>query len=362
MKRAFLIISLFVSVISFSQARKITVSGGGASLVSIGVFTPEAWGAVGNGTTDDSAPFANMMADIPEGSTVWLTGSKSYKLPNKFTITKSIVVKSGGFKTAALTTSADNVLIEIAADNVTIDGIDFNVTGTRTAGAAIHGLHNSPTPAYNTTIKNCQFTGAFVGIKHDASFHLVVSECTFFEQWSRDMIVTNTLHPDIGDQHIFNNYFDGGFAHAPIISIEWNGGGGMTLTGNKWNWSGGVGVRYEALISANLSATNVFIVDGNSMENFTNRAIEGTTSGEFGKFSITDNEIAAYVTPIVPIELTNFKVGTITGNNISAAGTNTVAIKLNGCEDVLLANAYASTFTTPVELNSCTNITDLNNP
>jgi hypothetical protein len=60
---------------------------------SIATFYPEWWGPVGDGTTNDSAPFAAFLAAIPDGATGFITPRSTYLFTTGFTMTARSAIR-----------------------------------------------------------------------------------------------------------------------------------------------------------------------------------------------------------------------------------------------------------------------------
>lgn len=68
------------------------------------VYTPEGYGAAGNGTTDDTAAVQAMFNAAPAGARIHL--SKTYFIPGGVTVTKQVMIAGTGTATKRSASSA----------------------------------------------------------------------------------------------------------------------------------------------------------------------------------------------------------------------------------------------------------------
>lgn len=124
----------------------------------------ERFGAVGDGTTDDTAA---IRAAFTTGRSIRLTQGKTYLIKSRLLITGNNVAIGGGgtlkfspdWNFAADTSGANTHFrgIFIEGNNVTFDGVIFDATGVPGGNAVENGFIWST--ALDTSINDCQFIG-----------------------------------------------------------------------------------------------------------------------------------------------------------------------------------------------------------
>lgn len=121
------------------------------------------YGAVGDGSADDTAAVVATLAAIPStGGIVWFPAG-TYKLTSGVTISKPVTLLGAGPQTSfLLTTSTTLDVLTISANNVSVFGLGFKATGiTRTAGAYI----KAPAGNNGLIVSNFSMIGHWIGIE-----------------------------------------------------------------------------------------------------------------------------------------------------------------------------------------------------
>lgn len=137
------------------------------------VYTPLSYGAVGDGTADDTTPLVNCFAAAPAYSTIDLMG-KTYSVTHGVRPAIGVVVRNGRVK---LNNAVDQFCYGlIANDKCTFMNIHFlgaGLTGTgvtpKYQGGVFGGNTSYPspynvTPANDVTVFNCRFQDLTVGV------------------------------------------------------------------------------------------------------------------------------------------------------------------------------------------------------
>ena len=144
--------------------------------------TPEMYGAVGDGETDDSAAFQEA---VNSGKNV-LIPNKTYKCKNIIVSTSNIAII--GTNAVLEHDEGHGFLIGDDVENVVIKNIisycDFTAGSALSANAHIVTLKNNVTPSEysytkNVKIENCQFIGGVFGVVFNSSIDCVVDKCIF---------------------------------------------------------------------------------------------------------------------------------------------------------------------------------------
>jgi hypothetical protein len=153
-----------------TDALRIVQSGPGAIARSVQdefrdlPVSPEGWGAVGDGRTDDTTA---LQAALNSGRSVRLAQGKTYLIRSQLELSASGVSLSGGgrIKIARDFRIATDVdangthlrLLLVKAENVTISGVMFDATDAPAGSAAENGFIWSTAPF--TAVRDCQFVG-----------------------------------------------------------------------------------------------------------------------------------------------------------------------------------------------------------
>ena len=114
---------------------------------TLGYVTPEMYGAVGNGTTDDTSAFSQA---CNSGKPVVLTEGKTYKI-DTVTVTSPLII-IGNFATVS-TTSSDTVKSTMIIRENARTAIIGDVNFTTTLGVDTTGAHGEAIP--NRSLRTC---------------------------------------------------------------------------------------------------------------------------------------------------------------------------------------------------------------
>ena len=164
--------------------------------------TPEQYGAVGDGTTDDTSALNSVIAASSAGDTIFIAGGKTYRHVSVITINVPGVTLQG--KGVLLGSAEATSAVQVSADNVTIDSITFRVgtTTQRWATPAQHKLvinASSGVVVRNVIIDGSAGAGIFV---YGASNYLI-----------SDPVVRNTRADSIHNTFGANN----GLIQRPVV-------------------------------------------------------------------------------------------------------------------------------------------------
>lgn len=276
------------------------------AVASLGWFNVVDYGAVGDGSTDDTAAVNLAIAALNTATKgVLYFPAGTYKCTSALTtITASGTILGDGmgaydgsaYVSAVLQTSATANLFTITGKTVLFRDIGlFNTNaGTPSAGAGI------------------QVSGAFIGQKVDldsvvvSGFYINVdrqvgSQWVNHNVWNWKAVlygekIQNTVNQDAGDWEISgcNYYAD---THNPTALIRQEGAGGGKIVGSKFNGHSGATATNSLLVAIPTGrATSVLTVAGNSFENMSGDAILITTTGtgQVGAFAIAGNQFGLY--------------------------------------------------------------------
>lgn len=150
--------------------------------------TPEMYGAVGNGSTDDQAAMQNA---FNSGYPVYLTKGKTYKVNTTITLSVDNCMIVGSGKSSSIVTSNNISILTIQSKNNTIKDVTFEATGgTANNGISLDGNAGFTLYYINNLISGCFFNGlknagVFIrniigtssGSNHEGA--AIISNCSF---------------------------------------------------------------------------------------------------------------------------------------------------------------------------------------
>ena len=125
------------------------------ALSTLNYVTPEQYGAIGNGTTDDATAIQNA---INSGKTV-LFGTKNYLVNTTLTLPANSKILGLG-KSSIMSTTTNIPIINILGNNITIESLSFfgNSTGTSQVGVDFVGNGAFSLVRHANNITNCFFS------------------------------------------------------------------------------------------------------------------------------------------------------------------------------------------------------------
>ena len=285
-------------------------------------FDVKTYGAVGDGTTDDTAPIQSALAAIPSTGGVLYFPAGHYKYTGEtLTLDRQITVEGdcGQInRTSALGTSPAVSTIDFNSPTVAL----FTVTSDSCAFKNIGLLNSSGSTPSNgagvlistegdfTNFEGVSVKGFYIGIDIQNGGQDYINNCIILEPVLYGLRLMNIASPDGGDHFISNCTFWNATTRAAVSAIRIESGGGPKFVNCKINipsfsylWTNGID-----LAVANGVNTSDLLVSNCSIEGFSYAGIKGTT----GTSSLWRNSV-------------------ITGNQFQAFGSaNPYAIKLAG--------------------------------
>jgi hypothetical protein len=338
----------------------------------IAAVFPEAYGAVGDGVTDDTAAVQAAMTALPSTGG-WLFLSKKY-LVTGVTLGKRAKVSGIGSFDSAFAQTSGLICASATADALTVTAAgctfeDFaivNTSGTRpTAGSGIRFAGTNGGDFSH--LSRLGISGFWNNVQYDTGWYYTITDSLIIDPVNYGFYLRNTQAgggSDHGDQAIHGctiskvrDTTDGGTA------VRWESGGGLRFNNNKINAGSQIGygtVGYfnagvELLVADGVS-TGVFTVVGNSIENCKNTLVKvgqlgGSNTGTITKIIITGNEGLGNAAACVGFDIggsagtTNITNIVIEGN--ACSNLQGGAIRLHNCSGVLIGpNVWGSSFGT----------------
>lgn len=250
------------------------------------------FGAVGNGTTDDTVAIQAAINAVQGTGRSLLFPVGSYKVSSTLSVTGTLRLV-GESRNGSVITWASTTLhvLSVACDTgISVDRLTFSGPAGPTAGNIIT-LTGSATQNIFSTFRECTFVYGFNQIVTVAACDWVIENCVFTEYVNYGVYVSDTFNVDAGDSFIGNGctFFTSSATGVGIYQVS---SGGLKVVGNKL--LGGL-YGYQMSLSTLGTATVDLLLIGNSIENQTAGAVYLTRpSGSvvFGNVVIVGNQIA----------------------------------------------------------------------
>jgi hypothetical protein len=331
---------------------------GGLEALEYRRFNVRDYGAVGDGTTNDTAAINAACAALNAagGGTLYFPAG-TYSTTGGHYVSAGEVIGQGRTVSRLKVTGSGNALTinkGVLVDNLTLyhlsTGPDYfdPTTGisrpTGGSGIQILGSNSPGGLANNWTIRNCTIRGFYINIYAQDVQSYNIHGCLLNAQVFANLAMWNPAWPDTGDFSISDTVFDNpaNFAGPPYVNAPyhflWQSGGGIKITNCKFNG----GVQYGiALILDPGAVTGVVNISNNSIENFTVAGIYvQATSGNLVGGTIVGNEIIDYTAPADGIHLNGSAMNgwTVIGNAIGAGSAHIRATNVTRL--TVAGNAY----------------------
>ena len=347
---------------------------------NLGWINVKNYGALGDGSNDDTTAIANAIAAIPSTGGVLYFPPGTYKTSGGFTLaypTKVIGCGMGNFDGAAITqincTSSNTALFTVTADYSKFENISLENTyaGTPTSGSAgikTNGTYLEQKVDYDSV----SIYGFYINFDIEVGAQWTANDIFSMNPVKYGMKIQNTVNNDGGDWSIVNSNFNTIDYNADAaIRIESSGGG--KINGVKINMSppGGSGVFGYGIDINNSSAsaaTMILHVQNTSIENFSKDGIHvniathfwhsfyfvgvgiGVPTGNSGYYAIrfvsdsTTNVKNIVINGCIfygkttdyAISLTNIDNADITGNIIETGSFSSGLVTQSGCTNVII--------------------------
>jgi hypothetical protein len=332
-------------------------------------FDVKNYGAVGDGTTDDTGAIQAALAAIP------LTGGVLYFPPGRYkysgstlTLDRQITVEGdgGGTEASSLTdspalalstidsASATGTLFTVTANGCMFKNLELRNTSSTapTAGAGIAVTSNGDRTNYQSISVN----GFYINIDVQAGWMHNFDDCYIIAPVLYGLKLRNIANPDYGDHSIINCQFLTAKSRAATSAIRIESGGGVKIVNSKINmmaylafpWGNGIDLAVASGV-----ATSDLLVSNCSIEGYSLNGIKGTTASGANWFSIliTGNQFGSAITgSLAAINLAATNAGefngvTITGNWANFASSTHAMIEVSNCSNLTLTgnaqNSYA---------------------
>ncbi len=307
------------------QVGTTVLEGDGISPVNV-----KAFGAKGDGATDDTAAIAAAIGAVPATGGVLYFPPGMYITTGGFTILNPTEVVGAGeasedqsqYGSMIVDTSPTSTLFTVTAKVGIFRDLALSNTSssTPTSGAAVftNSTYSTQRISFDSISVNGFYDDLHVGVGQ--AWWLRGSYIQNFVRYG--VYIQNTVHPDYGDWVVSDNYFEGGSLTSSVTNnggltaaIEVESSGGGKISGNKINSTLYDGIRINA------SGSGQTLIDHNDIEG-----------------------VVGY-----PIEIENFQGWpyiTIVGNYLNASYNQNPCIKAYGLDGFYIGSNLFETYGT----------------
>ena len=270
------------------------------------------YGAVGDGTTDDTVAVQNAVTAAQASGVELFVPAGNYKVTT-INVTNHLKLRGAGRQIARFTTTSTtaNMFNVVSDAGFEISDLWLQGSAVATAGALI-ALTGSATHNAYSKARDMIFSGGFNQFYTTSALLWTIDNCIFSGFVQYGVGVQNLYNADAGDSCITNSTFSN--ASAARACVWQASSGGLKLVGNKFNTA-----QYGYLLEL-AGVTSDLIVVGNSFENSSLACMAFSyTSGSFNNIEITGNQFALSAAGILMNNTAAFfSIATISGNTFSA--------------------------------------------
>lgn len=243
------------------------------------------YGAVGDGTKDDTAAFQTAV-DSAQGDFIEVPPGR-YCVKSVQT-DKPIKLVGTGWQTSIIKsiTPDQDVFTTNSTGQCFIERLGFASDAPRVGGSYVK-FDTAQSANFGTRVVDCNFDSGFLGVNFVDAAGWVVSGCYFTSNKTAVQVANKNL-PDAGDSSITESIFDAGNVQG--IGILQNSSGGLRVTNNKF-----LNGTYHYLGEFDsLSSTSILILSGNSFEwaSQVNVALTSRNMTTFSHVVIDGNEFS----------------------------------------------------------------------
>jgi hypothetical protein len=329
------------------------------------VVTDPVYGAVGDGTNDDTAEINLAIAALNSaGSGVLYFPAGSYKVTSALTTitVPCLVFGDGGGRTDPASyifqTSASADLFTFSSEGVTVRDLFLENTS---AGATTSKAVVSSAGGW-MFIRDCGIILFQDGIDLEGATYYHVQGC-YISNLRYGVRIRNTALPDNGDGSVIDNII---IPNASGSGFRLESAGGLRFIGNKVNANGaatsvGVDISIGSITTASL------IISGNSIENCMLHGVRfaATGTGSWVGWVISNNQFGLYSNTAgngININSNTADAiydGVISGNVFHCTSNANAAVSITKGKNILLAGNVNDGFASMLSQTSCTNVSEL---
>lgn len=325
-----------------------------AAQADLGFYNVMNYGAVGDGSTDDSAAINALIAIMPYGQTLFFPGGRQYRINSSLAINKEMNVVGEGSRSRLLTANNIHVFdFNSGSPSVYLDHVKFRDIGIQRTGTATSGSAIKLTRTFQARFHNVHTYDFYNNIDINESFEWCITDCNFNGYWNAGLKLANSgSNADRGDASIVGSYF------IPVTrncnySIHQNNGGGLKIVNTKFNYGAGGQANYHYYYTGTESTSDLMISNC-SFENHILCAIRIGATATFRKVAITGNQLALGNNSSKYIIIDNVDDGIIMGNQFHSQNLAITGIEITNADDWTINNQYTG-IATPLSRVGTTN-------
>jgi hypothetical protein len=295
-------------------------------------FSVYDFGAIGNGSTDDTAALQNAINAAVAAKATLLLGGGTFKITSELTITGGLTIEGDGWASTSIvmhTLTQNGIKINttnfegVHLNNFQISGQFSGGVSTHTAGSAIYVTSTTNIGQFST-FTNLRIVFPFTGITFDATQVWTVDSCFILgcALNGYGIIVQNSAAPGNGEIQISNTLIQGsittpgagtgtGVLHESAVNVK-------IVNSEIFQWANG----YLMLPNVSNGAAGTFI-SNTVFSQLTNGITftKGATGTTFTIATITNNEIIA-VNPIATSNNSPWASNFVVANNYIQPGVD----------------------------------------
>jgi hypothetical protein len=285
------------------------------------------FGAIGNGTTDDTAAIQLAINYAQLGNVSVFFPPGNYKVTASLNVTAAVAFIGASISASTISWSSTSLTVFNVNTNSAVEWrhLTFSGPASPISGSVI-ALTGSTGNIFSF-VSDCTFGNSYNAIYCTAAYALRVINCYFYNFINYGVHIQNTYNVDAGDSSILNCIFSGPTGGSNVCVYQ-ESSGGLRLIDNKFNTGG-----YNYKLSLTTAAvTSDLVIAGNSFENATTANIQLTAnvSGDFGNIVITGNQFAlAPINLLINPTYSAFSRATVTGNTFAVATSGTACISVD---------------------------------
>lgn len=338
------------------------------SSAAFGWFNVMDHGAVGDGTTDDTAAINATIALLnTAGRGVLYFPAGNYKVTAALTtITAHARILGDGAgdlqaqnaaSTITLNATTGN-LLTLAGDGTVVDGLAFEnpTSTTQTAGAAIRVTQGDLNKYHNISVR-----GFYDCINIEDGALWEMDSCYLVGPVRYGLYVRHIDLVDGGDMAISNCAIYAEDRNA-TAAIRQESGGGLKVTNTKINTLYGTGYFTRGIDISISAVTGILVLSGLSVENITTNGIRVTVTGAgtFQGIVIDGVQVGFYTSGSTPaVDISSVKDVTLDGLVLFAYPSRACeAVKLTSVDNIVVGDRITRGFTSAYAQTTSTNVVD----
>ena len=246
------------------------------------------YGALGNGTTDDSDAFQLAHDALgADGGTIFVPATPvNYLISKTVIFTKPVRLLGEGWYGSLVLTRTNGIKVFSTNRKLDVENMSFTaLDSAQTTSTFIYVQANS-TGHGHSSLKNNYFLHGKYAYETDSANAFVIDGCKFHGYEDSALFLKNLNNSDIGDNYIINSVFS---AYDNSIGIKAPSTAGLYICNNKFLYE-----KSHILINSQNNLVGNNLICNNSFEGHTDDAINlSSTTGCVTKTIITGNQFSS---------------------------------------------------------------------